>query len=292
MSFASIFSLDPKKFPYTKECSTAKRDARKKLQGVLFYDLVLTEVAQIGNPAKLYPPRNISDLRALHEAVEKCPVDLLKKQCCIYYVLRDWKTHTDYGKSQCIPENYCNLMDSYWHLDNENAPEAIMSLTQPGLTPNFATKIMQVLTIYERYDFLVQYVHTIQNALDTNEKVDLYITALSHVNMGRALLFSRSLADHIRHKAFISLLDRACMHHATAKIVSDFPFTEEEDTWANQHLAQVPGLGLETLILRLTMLGRTNEVIKLRHKFGGGRHDITNSLKANLTGIEMKLVES
>ena len=291
-SFAATFSLDPKKFPYTKQIAQSKRDFRQKLDGVLFFDLVLTEVAQVTNPAKLYPPKNTADLRTLHEAIEKCPVDLLKKQCCIYYILRDWDTHEDYAKAQYIPDNYCNLMTSYWHLDNGKCDEALQSLTMPGLIPNFATKILQTFTAAKRYELLVTYVHTLQPSLDTDEKVKLYIKGLVHLDVGRAIMYTRTLADHLRQPLFEAVINRAKSSHEGATILSDFPFTKEEDAWLYTILSQSQGHGLEALALRLTMIGKTTEVLKLRRIAGGGRHDVNNSLRDSSTEVQLKLAEA
>lgn len=291
-SFSSIFSLDPKRFPYTKQITQAKRESRKQLDGVLFFDLVLSEVAQVPNPAKLYPPRSISDLRTLHEAIEKCPVDLLKKQCCLYYILRDWNTHLEYAKKQHIPRNYCNLMESYWLLDNNLYEPALAALTMPGLTPNFATKILQAFGSSDNHNLLVTYVHTLQTALDTDIKVELYLDALMRLDIGRAIIYSRTLPEPVRHRSFTTIIDFAKSTHDGATVIVDFPFDGDETAWLYNNLSNSPGLGLEALVLRLTTLGQSTEVLKLRQSNGGGRSDLTRGIRISSSIVELKIANS
>lgn len=289
-SFSATFSLDPAKFPYSKQTVTSKREARDALHNQLFFDLVLSEVAQIPSSTKLYPPRSLSDLRSLHEAIENCPVDLLKKQCCIYYILRDWNTQLEYAEDQMIPQNYCRLMDSYWYLDNGKHQDALLSLTSPGLTPNFATKIMKTFATSNNNAMLVTYVQTIQNPLDSEEKVELYLNALMSLDIKRAFFFTRTTEAALRHQLFLSVLAFAIKTQDGGFIVVDFPFDQEEEQWAFEALSQRPGFGLETLALRLTHLGKKIEVIKLRDKFGGGPPRVTDMLKSICHEVELKLI--
>lgn len=289
-SFAATFSLDPTKFPYSRQTVTAKREARTFLHNQLFFDLVLAEVAQVPNSTKLYPPRSLSDLRNLHQAIENCPVDLLKKQCCIYYILRDWRTHLEYAEEQMIPYNYCKLIDSYWYLDNGKYAEALLSLTSPGLTPNFATKIMQTFLKSDNSAMVVTYVRTIQNPLDTEEKIDLYLGALMRLNIRQALLFTKTTDTAVRRKLFRRVLEFAQETQQGTLILVDFPFDQEEEKWAYEELSGRPGPGLEALILRLTHLGERVEVLRLRDKFGGGRTSITDALRSVCHNVELKLM--
>lgn len=291
MSFAATFSLDPSKFPYSKQTITQKRGHRTTLKDELFFDLVLTEVARIPNPTKLYPPKNIADLRHLHEAIESCPVDLLKKQCCIYYILCDWDTQSEYAKDQAIPQNYCNLMESYWFLDNQQYSNALQSLTVPGLTPNFATKIMATLMDSGNHEMLLTYVQTLQTPLDTEEKVNYYLKALMRVDVSRALFFTRTTTTTLRKSLFQAVLKYAKTTHENAKILIGFPFDGEEETWSYDLLSTAHGLGLEALVLRLLMLGKTKEALVLREKEGGGRHELTHAMKSHINEVELKVMQ-
>ncbi|ORY79494.1 ELYS-like domain-containing protein, partial [Protomyces lactucae-debilis] len=230
--FSSTFSLDPAHFPYTKASVQGVRDRRKQLDNQLFFDLVLSEVAQVKSGSKYYPPKNIAELRALHDAIEQCPADLLKKQCCIYYILRDWGTHAEYAAAQLLPENYCALMDSYWLLDREQYDEAIKSLTVPTLTPNFMTKILETFTQAQRPDLIVVYVQTLQEPLDSPAKIDLYLSALLRIDVTRALFFTRTAPAALRQGLFEKSLVEATTTHQGAGIVANFPYEAEEEQWA------------------------------------------------------------
>ncbi|CCG80884.1 Putative uncharacterized protein [Taphrina deformans PYCC 5710] len=290
-SFAATFSLDPSKFPYTKQCIATKRNARVSLQNQLFFDLVLAEVARIPESSRLYPPRNTTDLRNLHEAIEGCAVDLLKKQCCIYYILRDWDTHTEYAEEQLIPQTYCALMDSYWYLDNQKNKEALNSLLTPGLTPNFATKIMSTFERAGDHSMLVTYVQTMQNPLDTEEKTRAYLKALMRVDVSRALFFTRTTTVAPRQSLFNEVVDHAKTTKEGVDTLARFPFDVSEGQWAFENLSRTPGPGMEALIVRLTMMGDTSAVIKLREKHGGGKPDLNNALKESLHSAEAKLLQ-
>lgn len=287
----AAFPLEPSKFPYTKSTVAEKRNARATLQNQLFFDLVLTEVARIPNPAKLYPPRNSAELRTLHEAIAACPVDLLKKQCCLYYVLRDWDTHEQYARDQLIPHNYCALMDSYWYLDQARYEQALRALTTPGLTPNFATKIMATFSMAGQGPMLVQYVQTLQNPLDTMDKMTLYLDALVRMDVRAAIRYTRTLGE-LRESLFERVLEHAKTTKEGGRVLADYPFDEQEERWAFEVLSRQPGNGLEALILRLTMLGDAPTVLKLRSQHGGGPAELNTAMRRALHPVEQKLLEA
>lgn len=328
--FDVTFPLNPTNFPYTKQVIQAKRNARTLLGGELFFDQVLRDVARVEvDPGKLYPPRTLSDLRALHEAVERSPVDLLKKQCCLYYVLRDWEdvktrdnNDTDdddddenedrddrhgyaagYAATQGVPENYRALMDGYWALDNARYAEALARLTTPGLTPNFTTKIMATFAKAGEGARMVRFVQTVQPALDTEEKVDLYLDALVRVDVARTILFTRTTTttaatttareggDDLRRRLFERVMAYAAETGERASVLARFPYDAAEETWAHEFLSRTPGPGLEALILRLTMMGDLVTVIRLRNRHGGGREDLNGALRASLPDVELKLAQ-
>ena len=291
-SYEATFPLDPNLFPYTKATVTQLRDARKRLENTLFIDLVLTEVAQIKNPAKLYPPRSSADLRALHDAIERCPVDLLKKQCCIYYVLRDWSgVYEAYANRQYIPTTYRALMDSYWHLDRGDADAAFHSLCSPGLTPNFASKILQALATLDRPDLVVLLVQTLDIKLDSDDKLTLYLESLAKIDLTAALFHTRRLSssDGQRRRFFELVVTLAIANKAGQRVVADFPFDAEVETaWLDAILPTLGEAAVETLAVRQTWLGRMTDAYRLRDRYGVGSHALKAQLFDSCLEIEQK----
>lgn len=205
-------------------------------------------------------------------------------------MLRDWNMHEQYAEEQLMPWNYCRLMDSYWYLDNGKYSEALVSLTSPGLTPNFATKIMQTFEKSGNGAMIVTYVQTIQNALDTEEKIGLYLRALMKLDLRQSFIFTRTTDNSIRQKLFLQVLEFAQQSQAAALKLADYPFDQDEEKWLYEALSQRPGLGLEALVLRLTHLGERIEVLRLRNKFGGGQPAITNALRSVCHDVELKTI--
>lgn len=289
--YESTFPLDPSLFPYTKATAQQLRESRKSLDNALFFDLVLTEVAQVREPARLYPPRSSADVRALHEAIERCPVDLLKKQCCIYYILRDWNAHEEYASRQHIPHTYRALMDSYWHLDRADPQQAYHSLCSPGLTPNFAGKILRTVAAQKRSDLVVLLVQTLGVALDADAKLDTYLQALARVDLSTAFFYTRRLAPERRRRAFELVLREAVASGPTGlRVVADFPFHDElgESAWVDELLPTLGPAAVDALAVRQAWLGRMADAYTLRDRHGVGWHSLKSQLYDSCVAVEQK----
>ena len=85
----------------------------------LFFDILLS-LGGIEEPAELYPPSNIHELRRLLDAIENLSFDSMKRECLIYYLLK-WQMderEKGYAYEKYISPHYVALADAYWHLDS------------------------------------------------------------------------------------------------------------------------------------------------------------------------------
>ncbi|BFZ56724.1 hypothetical protein PYCC9005_003772 [Savitreella phatthalungensis] len=271
-TYEKTFPLDPGLFPYTKQKIEELRNARRRLDNAFFFDLVLTEIAQVASPARLYPPRSSQEVRLLHEAIYNSPVDLLKKQCCIYYIMLDWDANGEYARRCRIPDNYRALMDAYWHLDRGKDPDAAFaSLCAPGLTPNFASKIMHAFSAANRPDLVVLLVQTLDIRLDNDDKLETYLRAMARVSTSSAVLFTRNLPIEVRRGMFEMVIRIASVNLAS------FPFDDLEFGW----LAEVLPEGI--LIKQLVARGQFQAAV--RHA-GSESHSLRTGLRAACFDVE------
>ncbi|MGI4796544.1 MAG: hypothetical protein ACRYG8_21285 [Janthinobacterium lividum] len=141
------------------------------------------------------------------------------------------------------------------------------------------------------YKMLVTYVQTMQNPLDTEEKLKLYLDALMKVDVSRAIFYTRRPCPVPREDLFRGVLEHAKSTKEGAITLADFPFDATEEKWAFEILSRTSGPGLEALILRSTMSGDISTVIKLREKHGGGQADLNNAWKESLHPVEKKLLQ-
>ncbi|TXT07258.1 hypothetical protein VHUM_03428 [Vanrija humicola] len=132
--------------------------------GKLFYDRLLS-FASLDGPA-LYPPSSPSGFRRLLHAIHTAPIDRLKRDCFVYYLVRDGDAQPDmdvddgassssasssraraFARARCLPRTWQTLMDGYWLLDNGRYEEGVAALRDPGLPAvDFVPSIVEALT--------------------------------------------------------------------------------------------------------------------------------------------------
>lgn len=88
------------------------------MSGTLFFDQLLNG-GGINATDTLYPPEDIDSLRQLLDAVEGASYDSMKRDCLVYYLLKEHgdKRELRYADVKCISPQYSSLADAYWHLD-------------------------------------------------------------------------------------------------------------------------------------------------------------------------------
>ncbi|CAK9787296.1 hypothetical protein CC85DRAFT_327181 [Cutaneotrichosporon oleaginosum] len=144
--------------------------ARRKASpdGRLFFDRLLA-FADIDGPS-LYPPTTPAAFRRLLHAIHSTArIDRLKRDCFLYYLVRDQAeaptvngggmevdsgSETDGGeresafvRARCLPRTWRVFMDGYWFLDHGRYAEGVAALSDPAISElNFVPEVVRALT--------------------------------------------------------------------------------------------------------------------------------------------------
>ncbi|KAF5345891.1 hypothetical protein D9758_011455 [Tetrapyrgos nigripes] len=204
--FLQYFDTDSVNFPW-RESRPAEIDQRRAMLGdLLLYD-VLLQNGDIHEPDLIYPPRDVSGLHRLLEAIATSTYDDLKKDCLIYYLL---KWHMDgresrFQQERCIIPQFAKLADAYWCLDTGlNVAYAISLLSDCRLNTDYASKIMQAIISapstdpYPSYHpLIVKYIRTAKPLLTEPDDLDTYMISLatSSSTLTDAWQFQRSFSE-------------------------------------------------------------------------------------------------
>ncbi|KAG8937559.1 hypothetical protein FRC00_004071 [Tulasnella sp. 408] len=81
--------------------------------GALFIDELLA-IACI-DPNAIYPPRIPDAFLALQDAINNSPLDYVKHNCLLYYLLKAWNDNRIalFAQAKAIPRQYVILSDGY-----------------------------------------------------------------------------------------------------------------------------------------------------------------------------------
>ncbi|KAG4304570.1 hypothetical protein PORY_001963, partial [Pneumocystis oryctolagi] len=299
-SFKSIYSQNSKDFPYNIQLLNTIKNFRKTYDGKLFFDLLLTEIAGISNSEKLYPPKTFSDLKKLYFAIENSESDELKKNCYHYYILKDWNMGEKFSDDVFIPIVYRKLMDSYWYLDRMMFEDAFNSLCTPNLIPNFPEKILNAFYFLsgERGPHMtVTYASLMSLPLDTDDKLDLYMSALIKVDVPSAYSFLKSCLNS-KLKFFEKIIEHCLFTPQCMKWILELPFTKEEEKLLINYLKKTSHeSSKDMLFIYLISKGKRIEAIELSKSIGSDFFrnikisDFAKGLNKSLLPIEKKMIQ-
>lgn len=89
------------------------------MSGLLFFDILL-KLGGIDNAPSLYPPTNFRELESLLQAIRGASYDEMKRDCLIYYLLKQGCDGREegYAREKVISPQYIALADAYWWLDS------------------------------------------------------------------------------------------------------------------------------------------------------------------------------
>ncbi|GAA98418.1 uncharacterized protein L969DRAFT_103092 [Mixia osmundae IAM 14324] len=252
---------------------------RRTRNGPLFFDRLLS-LANV--PTSLYPPESERTLaRLLDEIDRSVSFDMLKKDCLVYTLLKD------YGDSRAsafadlleLPPLFRRAADGYWALDRARYSEAFSLLTSPAITLDFVSEIVSFLAS-ESPSLLVDFVQSARLSLTARADVRLMIAAL--VELGRldsAFTWLRrystdepsarpELLSHVIKTAF----DQRANSRASLKIFLTIPLLPSEDrsVYAScldlLRTSQTPTAKRQLvrgfMVARLTSEGRYTQLIK------------------------------
>ncbi|RIB06254.1 nuclear pore complex assembly-domain-containing protein [Gigaspora rosea] len=177
--------------PYNTVMSNGIRSKRNQMDGELIFDMLLRFVNI--DPSS-YPPLDIEALKILFDEILKSnDIDMLRKHCLIYYLLKDWqaysKKHQKYAARYLIPPNFLCLMDGYWALDHWQFAEAIRFLTEPTVTVDWDIKVMRVLLNHVGPHDALKYANLNSTQERSLENIEIYMEILLQCDICEALLF-------------------------------------------------------------------------------------------------------
>ncbi|EGG12462.1 uncharacterized protein MELLADRAFT_101638 [Melampsora larici-populina 98AG31] len=227
--------------------------SRNQMPGnLLFFDRLLL-LASISNHKKLYPPTNLNVLKSLLDSIDTCPFDSLKKNCLIYYLLKEYgdKREDAFASDKLIPSHFTTGIDGLWALDHSMWQLAIHCFATPTVSPDFVPDIMLSLAtlppIKQRAKHLLRFYQLVNPTLDLHTAI-LVLRAMSasgQIRTAWALqrTFQRPDRDQLIHtilEACFGLNDHAKPYSASLQILSSFPFDPLEDSILEQFCRSSP----------------------------------------------------
>lgn len=184
-------TLDIANVPANSATYNTFLDKRSKLDGELFFDLLLVQFG--GLEAGLYPPKNPKALAALCLAIHEAQsLDELKRCCYYYYILLHGPASEAeaYAVSSNIPFQHRELIKGYHCLDNLQMEQAVVHLTCGGLHPNFPEKIVSTLLAHggtNGSQYVVAFVDTSFADIPSSASMQSFSKALCRNSMSSAM---------------------------------------------------------------------------------------------------------
>ncbi|KAL7267625.1 hypothetical protein RUND412_009779 [Rhizina undulata] len=280
-AYWSVF-VDEKKFPYTKERIAKISRNRVLLDNLLFFDVLLTEIAHIDDPSRLYPPKNTTALRHMYftiEQIDDTKLDRLKKNSFYYYVLKDFDRAWNgcnfaeqYARMNLIPMSFCNLIDGVYALDNLEFEDALRHLTDPSVTPFAPHKIMSTFLTQAGSTLgpvlVSTFVQVTQPVLDTDASIRTYFTALKLTCIENAFTYQRTVPVHLQEELFTKLIDYCLTNkpQMNALKLVNFPFNPEEQAMFDKYIKKSSiSIAQDTAMIRQIHQGQYNYVLNSAH---------------------------
>ncbi|BEI91398.1 uncharacterized protein CcaverHIS019_0402180 [Cutaneotrichosporon cavernicola] len=194
--------------------------ARRKASpdGRLFFDRLLA-FAEIDGPA-LYPPTTPAAFRRLLHAIHSTArIDRLKRDCFLYYLVRDQAvsptangtggmdldsaseadSESAFVRARCLPRTWRVFMDGYWFLDHGRYADGVAALADPAISElNFVPEVVRTLTAISPPSTALRLVYALLDARDLSSDTERSAALLSKASVsGMSAAFGtlRSLND-------------------------------------------------------------------------------------------------
>ncbi|KAJ7485279.1 nuclear pore complex assembly-domain-containing protein [Mycena latifolia] len=194
----SYFDLTPGGFPWRDPRPQQIERRRAALGDLLLFDILLTS-GGIRQPDTLYPPVDVESFHRLLDAIETSQYDALKRDCLVYFLLKWYQDGREdkYKLDKCIPPQFASLADAYWHLDaGINIPRAVSLLSDARLNTDYASKIMQAISLSPKsMPLVLKYVRTAKPLLTEPDDIDMYTVALAESSLFEAWQFQRTFSE-------------------------------------------------------------------------------------------------
>ncbi|EJC99352.1 uncharacterized protein FOMMEDRAFT_113319 [Fomitiporia mediterranea MF3/22] len=165
----------------------------------LFFDILL-HLGGVPDPSTIYPPSSIPALKHLLDAIESASYDDMKRDCLVYYLLKQTSDGRDerYIDEKVISPQYVALADAYWQLDNGiNLDGAISKLSDARIVRNYTTKIIETLALdSDSANLIRKFVRTCKPPLAETSAIERYIVATAEHSVVEAWKYQRTFPDH------------------------------------------------------------------------------------------------
>lgn len=255
---------DSEKIPHSqdtraqaKNFMTAGRRLRTReetIDGMLFFDRLM-KLGSIPNFEEIFPPSHPSRLRQLLDSIDACSFDLLKKNCLVYYLLKEYADGREarFAIDRLIPSHFTRGLDGLWALDHSQWQAAIRSMSDPTVTPDFLPEIIQTLATQPppkvRSTYLMRFYQLTQPSLGLSS-VKLVLRAMcTNCHLRSAWNLQRSYGQPEREQ-LLRLIFETCfglndcrqpLPRALQTLIR-FPFDELEDSLLSRFAISSPKL--------------------------------------------------
>lgn len=275
LEYTEIFSTSAKDFIYKTKVIHEKNSLRRSHSNVLFFDLILEQIANIPTEEikGLYPPHSSADLQQLYKRIRDLDIDGLKKDCILYYLVKDGKNPTResaYVKESALPENFRHLMDGYHALDNLEFEKALSALLYPSVEPNFVDKIIKTFFYMAPPEksgyYTTVYVDVAQPPMESSEILMVRMKALLKMDTALAYDFIKQYTPNVAEGLLSDFVDSCLQNKSNAIDLFEIPFTETHEQYVIEYLAKgsKSTIAPSTLFAFLVVRNRLDEAISLK----------------------------
>ncbi|KAH9461921.1 hypothetical protein MJO28_003315 [Puccinia striiformis f. sp. tritici] len=230
------------------------RSRDETIDGMLFFDRLM-KLGSIPNFKDLFPPPHPSRLRQLLDSIDACGFDLLKKNCLVYYLLKEYGDgrETRFAIDRLIPSHFSRGLDGLWALDHSQWQSAIRAIADPTVTPDFLPEIIQTLAtqprLKHRSNYLMRFYLLTQPSLDLPSVVFVLRAMCINCNLRAAWALQRSYGRPERDR-LLTIIFETCFGlndfgqplGEALQILIAFPFDELEDTTLSRFAISAPRL--------------------------------------------------
>ncbi|KAJ2024174.1 hypothetical protein GGI06_001105 [Coemansia sp. S85] len=293
-------------FAYPNPVRTALVEQRRRMDGELFIDLLLSMAGISGaKSSSAYPPRTSAALQALIGRIGSSDLDDLKQHCLVYYLILDHSANalvsehglytegnTDptaasaeaatYARDRLVPRNFEYLMRGYWLMDHGQTAASISYFADPSVIADWSPKILRTAVAAGAYHPAAQLLNSAtalaQPRLDERpSEAPAVMEVLLHCSFARAFTFQRqraSTAPELRRALLAQMYVFALSAHsrrAVADQLASLPLDGIEEAALEEHCLSpdVPAYAKDFLALHYVNCGRYTEAIRLFKALAG-----------------------
>ncbi|KAG0243954.1 hypothetical protein BGW41_000787 [Actinomortierella wolfii] len=179
---------------YTESTRTKIEERRQQMGGKLFFDRLLEFIELPSKPGALYPPRNHAQAKNLWVNIyHNGQLELESRNCLAYYLLKDQTTDVsaDFLQQHWISPAFVHLMNGFWALDHFQFKNAVLYLSQPGLTIDWVEEVIRVLLELGSPRLARQLIMSAGLEFNTRSGMSLMMRVLLRSDIGEALNYQR-----------------------------------------------------------------------------------------------------